>query len=121
MTPARSSERREQARVLLVGGHDLVAGAEIEPGDDGVDAVGGRARQRDVDGVTAERRRVPGARLSGELHQRLEVRAAAAAGLGLGLDPAADRLDCGGWDRPFGAGVEVGQPFEHGELGPEGL
>ena len=120
VAPAGPPERREQAGMLLVGGDDLVAGAQIETPDHGVDAVGRRARQRDLGRVTAERVGVAGAGLGGERHQLFEVRPPAAAAIGLGLDPATDRVRGGARNRAFGSGVQVREPLEHRELGAEG-
>ena len=86
-------ERRQQARMLLVAGDDLVAGAKVEPGEDAVDAVGRRARQRDVRRVARRaparsRRAAPPA---SSMDRRHVGPAAAPAGQ-LELDPLPDRL-----------------------------
>ena len=121
MAPAGPAERREQARVLLVGGQDLVAGAEIEPGDHGVDAVGRRAGQRDLGRLAAERARRTPARacaaspMSASKYGRPHRPDSASASIRRWTASAG-----GARHRTLGAGVEVREPLEHRELGAEG-
>ena len=60
---ARRDQRPDQARVLLVGGDDLVAGPDVEPGQHLADPLARRRRERDVGDVAAEQLGVAGAQL----------------------------------------------------------
>ena len=73
------SERSQQSWVLLVGGDDMVTGSQLEPRQDGVTAVGGRAGKRDVGGIGVQDPRVAGPQLAGEPPHGLHVRLAGAA------------------------------------------
>ena len=53
--------------MLLVAGDDLVAGPQVEAGQNGVDAVGRRSGQGDVDGLAAEHAGVAGAQVRRQL------------------------------------------------------
>ena len=74
--PASGASRPGCSSSLVI---DLVAGIEVEPREDGVDAVGRRAGQRDVGCRRIRGPGVAGASVRGEAHQAVEVRTAAAA------------------------------------------
>ena len=116
---ARRLQRPDQAGVLLVGGHDLVARAEVHPGHDGADPLAGGGGQRDVGDVAAQHPRVAGAQRVLQLEAPQEVRRGPAL-VELGLELLARRSHGGGGQRPVRARVEVGDRLEDGELGAQG-
>ena len=114
-----SPERRQQTRVLLVAGDDLVAWLQVESREHRVDTVGGRAGQGDAGRVAAEHARVRVAQSGREIADRLHVRLAAAPIGELEVDPLANRVAGSGRKRALGPGVEVGGPLQDRKLGSE--
>jgi hypothetical protein len=112
-------ERPEQARVLLVAGQHLVAGAELERGERGVHPVGRGVGEGELVDVAAEQARQLPAQLLAEPEQALEVRHPAAALGRLPLDLTGRRGRRPGGHRSLGPGVQVGEAFEYGELGAQ--
>ena len=102
--------------MLFVAGDDLLPGTQIEPGEHGVDAVGGRSGEGDRGEITAERRRVAGAEVGRHPDQLLEVPTSAATARKLDLDPRGGRLGGGPRYRALGARVEIDEPIEHWKL-----
>ena len=116
---ARRLQRAEQAGVLLVGGHDLVARAEVH-------ARPSRRRSPRWSRWSARRRR---RRSPAPARSRRAARPAARSGAGsaaspgpreLGVELLARRSHGGGGQRPVGARVEVGDRLEDRELGAQG-
>jgi hypothetical protein len=105
--------------MLLVAGEDLVATAQVDGVEHGVDAVRGGAGERDVGLRRAEQRGRALAQQVDPLDLALEPRLVAAALLELLLQRRLGRLEGAPWHRPVGAGVQVGEPLEDGELGSE--
>ncbi len=115
----QSPERRQQTRVLLVGGEHLVAGAQVEAREDRVAPVGRRAGERDVGGVGMQNARVGRAQLVSGPAYGVEVVLAGPAPVELELDPLADRIGGGTGQRAFGPGVQVRLAFQDRKLGAE--
>ena len=116
---ARGDQRAEQPWVLVVGGDDLVARADVHPGQDAAEPVARARRDRDVVLLGADQGRVARAQVVRERVPALEVRPQAAlADRRVELPPR--QLDGGAGDRPVRARVEVRDPFEDGELVTEG-
>ena len=118
---ARHGQRGEQARVLLVAGEHLIAGAQVERQQRSVDAVRRGAGDRELLGPAAEQACHAASQPLLGLEHQLEERVAAAALFGL----AAQRCD-GSVAPPRGhgtarPGVEVGRVLEHGKLGAQVL
>ena len=116
-TRAARVERAEQAEVLLVGRHDLVARREAEPGDDDLAAARRRVGERDLLRRRADDLREAGAHLLAQPGELLDVRHPAAALLEIAREPRLRRLDRRARQRPVRAGVEVRLALEHRELG----
>ena len=76
---AGGRERSLQAGVLLVGGHDLVAGLQVERVEHAHDALARARRQRDVVGGGADQLRVGLAQARARVEHRAEVGVGAAA------------------------------------------
>ena len=97
--------------------HDLVARAEVEPGEHDVAAVGRRRRQRDVLDVDADERGDVAAEL---LAQRQECARTARALPRPSRSPRSSSARIASIvsarERPDAAGLQVGEPLEHGKL-----
>ncbi len=117
--PLGAAEWREQARVLLVAGDDLVTGLQVEPREHGVDAIGRRAGQGEAVGVAAEHAGVSGAQAGREVADGLHVRLAAAPAVELERDPLADGIGRAAGERALGPGVQIRGPLQDRELGSE--
>ena len=110
---AARMKRAQQAEVLGVRRHDLVLRRKLEPGEDDVAAVGGRARQRDLLDLDADEAGERAAHLEAQREHPLEVRRAEAAVLELGALLALHGVECRPSQRPERAGIEIGLPLEH--------
>jgi hypothetical protein len=120
--PARKrGERREQPRVLLVGGEHLVAGPELQRRQHQVHRVGRRPGERDLVGRRAHQRRDPSAEAFGEVFEPIPVDRAAAASAQLVLEAGTGRRRGARRHGAVGAGVQVGTLGQHRELGSEGV
>src|SRR5437763_3295128 len=97
---ARAGQRREQSGMLLVAHENLVAGAQVEAGEHGVDAVGGRAGKRHLLGLAPEQRGVGGPHRVREREGRGEVVLTRAAVAAFEVEPLARRVERTLWRRP---------------------
>src|SRR4051794_5321735 len=113
----RGEQRPQESEMLDVGGDDLVRGGQVEPGEDDIASVRGRADEGNVLGRELEQ---AGERLAGALAQGedlLEVGLSAAALLEIALVPFRHRFDCRARERAVRAGVQVRVALEDRELG----
>jgi hypothetical protein len=113
---APGGERTEQARVLLVAGEHLVAGAELERGEHRVHAVGRRVGEGELLGVAAEQPGDLPAQALADRHELLEVARPAAALVALPIDLRRRRCSGRRRHRSLGPGVQVRDPLEDREL-----
>ena len=105
---------------MLVGrGEDLVAGPEVEPGQDAHDAVARARRQRDVG---RRRRRAPPRRprAGGRAARAASRRTPSRALRGAAVEHRQGRSHGRVRERPARAGVQVGAVLEDRELGAQG-
>jgi hypothetical protein len=116
---AQAPQRREHARVLLVAGQDLVAGAEVERSQRRVDAVGRRAGDGELLGVRVHHGRDARAQQVDAPHTALHVRLAAAPAFELEVERPHGRLVAAARHRAGRARVEVLDPLQDGELGAQ--
>src|SRR6266508_121088 len=115
---ARGGQAAEEARVLGVRRHHLVAGADSEACEHDVAAPRRRACERDVlrRGVQEAGELPP--ELLTPFEQALEVLLARPPLEEIAFEDAGHRLRCPPWQRTIGSRVQIGEPLENGELGP---
>ena len=104
--------------MLRGGRHDLVRSPEAEALEHDVAALGRARREGDLERVGGDDVGEPCAKSIPQPHHLLEVRQAAAPLEGVPLQRRADGVERRARHRPKGAGVEIRDPLQHGELPP---
>jgi hypothetical protein len=116
---AGGDQRPDEAGVLGVRGHDLVAGAELHPRDHPPEPLAGRRLEREVGGIAAEHLRVQRPQLALDGEAGVEVRAMAPV-RELRLERLARGPHRRRRHRPVRPRVQECDALEDGELGAEG-
>ena len=112
---ARGDEAAEEARVLRVGGHDLVTRTDSQAAQDDVAPLGRRAGERDLLGLRRQQARELGAERLALGEHALEVRPARPTLLQLSALDRLHRLDGRARQRAERARVQVGVALQHGK------